>query len=59
MTVPTTERATLKYIWQTLKDYFGDGYVVGSAPFSYKVHLCETQRAAENGNIHYGININV
>lgn len=31
--------------------------LVGSAPFTFNVHLCKTERAAETENIHHGINI--
>ncbi|KAJ6471402.1 hypothetical protein C8R45DRAFT_874953 [Mycena sanguinolenta] len=47
----------MKQIWQTLKDYFGDGYISRSAPFRFNVHLCETQRVPANDNIFFGVNI--
>ncbi|KAJ6490042.1 hypothetical protein C8R45DRAFT_826551 [Mycena sanguinolenta] len=52
------QRLTLKQIWETLKNYFGDGYTIHSAPFRFNVHLCETQRVpVENDNIFFGVNI--
>ncbi|KAJ7205971.1 hypothetical protein GGX14DRAFT_367635 [Mycena pura] len=48
---------TLKEIWQTLKDYFGDGFVQGTAPLRFNVHLCETNRALNNENVHIGVHI--
>lgn len=50
-------RVTLRQIWAELKEYFGDGYVAGSAPFRFSEHLCESERPPETDNIHYGISI--
>ncbi|KAJ6482735.1 hypothetical protein C8R45DRAFT_830934 [Mycena sanguinolenta] len=52
------QRLTLKQIWETLKNYFGDGYTIHSAPFRFNVHLCETQKVpVNNGNTFLGVNI--
>lgn len=48
---------TLKQLWQMLKDYFGDGFVQGTAPLRYNVHLCETNRAPNNENVHIRVHI--
>ncbi|KAJ6491095.1 hypothetical protein C8R45DRAFT_1138138 [Mycena sanguinolenta] len=49
---------TLEEIWQTLKDYFGDGYIRHSAPFRFNVHLCETHRVpVRNDNVLFGVHI--
>ncbi|KAJ6478882.1 hypothetical protein C8R45DRAFT_833048 [Mycena sanguinolenta] len=49
---------TLQEIWQTLKDYFGDGYIRHSAPFRFNVHLCETHRVPmHNDNVFLGVHI--
>lgn len=54
---PALEGITLKEIWQTLKNYFGDGYVPGSAPFRFKVHLCETVKPPPTENLFFGVHI--
>nr|A0A2U8U2L5.1 RecName: Full=Alpha-humulene synthase asR6; AltName: Full=Xenovulene A biosynthesis cluster protein R6 [Sarocladium sp. 'schorii']AWM95795.1 humulene synthase [Sarocladium sp. 'schorii'] len=64
VTTPT-KMATLttKQMWQTIKDYFGDGFVTGSAPISYNVHTCDMQLQPDSGihaasdGIHYGVQI--
>ncbi|KAI5861141.1 hypothetical protein GGS23DRAFT_155160 [Durotheca rogersii] len=46
----------MKEMWQTIKEYFGDGYVPGSAPFRYNVHCCEMKRPAKKSdNIRRGM----
>ncbi|KAF7351771.1 Alpha-humulene synthase asR6 [Mycena sanguinolenta] len=55
---PARQVMTLGEIWQTLKDYFGDGYIRNSAPFRFNVHLCETHRVAvHNENVFFGVHI--
>ncbi|KAJ7856993.1 hypothetical protein B0H13DRAFT_2357139 [Mycena leptocephala] len=55
---PVPQGIILKEIWQTVKDYVGDGYTSHSAPFRFDVHLCETHRVpVENDNIFLGIHI--
>ncbi|KAJ6489994.1 hypothetical protein C8R45DRAFT_929283 [Mycena sanguinolenta] len=52
------QRMTLKQIRETLKDYFGDGYIIHSAPFRFNVHLCETQKVpVDNDNVFLSVNI--
>lgn len=48
---------SLKQIWQTLKEYFGDGYVPGSAPLRFRVHICETAKPAPTDNLFFGVHI--
>ncbi|KAJ6461452.1 hypothetical protein C8R45DRAFT_1179372 [Mycena sanguinolenta] len=49
---------TLEEIWQTLKDYFGDGYIRHSAPFRFNVHLCGTDRVpVHNDNVFFALHI--
>ncbi|PKX93961.1 uncharacterized protein P174DRAFT_370581 [Aspergillus novofumigatus IBT 16806] len=59
-------RMTTKEMWETIKQYFGDGHVLGSAPLRYNMHICEMKRpstsanAAEpdkNGSARYGVEI--
>ena len=45
-------------IWQACKSYFGDGYVSGSSPFRFDVHVCDIQRPTAKRDSHYnGIEI--
>ena len=43
---------TTKKMWQTVKEYFGDGHVLGSAPLRYNLNICDMKRpsASVNGN---------
>lgn len=54
---PLSPSITLRQIWQTLKEYFGDGYVEGSSPLRFRVHLCETEKPAPTDNVFYGVHI--
>ena len=55
---------TTKQMWQTIKDYFGDGFAPGSAPIRYDIHTCdmplhpESSRTPEAVNgTRYGVEI--
>ena len=57
---------TTKEMWETIKRYFGDGHVLGSAPLRYNIHICEMKRQStttntantgKNGSIRYGVEI--
>lgn len=55
---PARQIMTLQEIWQTLKDYFGDGYIRHSVPFRFNVHLCETHKVpVHNDNVFLGVQI--
>lgn len=59
-------RLTTKEMWETIKQYFGDGHVPGSAPLRYNMHVCEMKRpftvanaadTGKNGSVRYGVEI--
>nr|XP_036581493.1 uncharacterized protein CTRU02_08543 [Colletotrichum truncatum]KAF6789844.1 hypothetical protein CTRU02_08543 [Colletotrichum truncatum] len=48
----------MKDMWQLLKKYFGDGFVPGSAPFRYNIHLCDLKPLArKQKGVYYGVHI--
>ncbi|KAF2134732.1 hypothetical protein P153DRAFT_427379 [Dothidotthia symphoricarpi CBS 119687] len=48
----------MKEMWETLKQYFGDGYIPGSAPLRYNLHVCTMKQVpAKNDSIRYGVEI--
>ncbi|RAH44775.1 uncharacterized protein BO95DRAFT_331584, partial [Aspergillus brunneoviolaceus CBS 621.78] len=57
---------TTKGMWETIKHYFGDGHVLGSAPLRYNMHICEMRRPSpsdraadseQHGSARYGVEI--
>jgi hypothetical protein len=49
---------TMKEMWQTMKDYFGDGFVPGSSPLSHNNHYCTMHDPPSNpSSARYGIDI--
>ncbi|ROV98448.1 hypothetical protein VPNG_08522 [Cytospora leucostoma] len=66
-TSTTMSNMTIKEMWQVIKRYFGDGYVPGSAPIRFNMHICDMQRppspsgsgssTESNESIRYGVEI--
>lgn len=41
---------SIKDMWDTIKEYFGDGHVLGSAPMRYNTHICELKHSSTTTN---------
>ncbi|EJD37140.1 hypothetical protein AURDEDRAFT_41336, partial [Auricularia subglabra TFB-10046 SS5] len=49
---------TMKQMWESCKSYFGDGFIPGSSPFRFDVHVCSIERAStKNDSHHYGVEL--
>lgn len=49
---------SLKMMWEGLKEYFGDGFAPGSAPFRNNVHYCDLHPAPKrDANFLYGVEV--
>ncbi|KAF7596502.1 hypothetical protein BBP40_001374 [Aspergillus hancockii] len=57
---------TTTEMWETIKQYFGDGHVLGSSPLRYNLHICDMKRPStsangietgKNGSARYGVEI--
>ena len=48
----------MKEIWETLKQFFGDGFVPGSAPLRYDLHFCDMEEPSnKEKSMRYGVEI--
>nr|WHS04494.1 humulene synthase, terpene cyclase [Phaeosphaeriaceae sp. CF-150626] len=48
----------MKEMWETMKAYFGDGFVPGSSPLRFNLHFCDMQDpASTTDTIRYGVEL--
>ncbi|EJD40371.1 hypothetical protein AURDEDRAFT_139027 [Auricularia subglabra TFB-10046 SS5] len=43
----------MKQMWQACRSYFGDGFVPGSSPLRFDVHICDIERPPPERETHY------